>query len=187
MCITSGKGNLTTAIEYDFKALEIYKELKDSVNIGNSYFRIGSLKYFINKDSNMSKMDIINTYNLKAETLYKKIKAYKELNKLYRQQFVIYKQEVDAYKEKEDYKKALEFHEDYTSVLESYLVQKHKEEIEIINKEMELEKKQIREAEQEKRELFIIYFSIGIIALLLVIAFLIYRLSWHTSKGKNEG
>lgn len=182
ICYRSSKEDYVKAIEFDKKALQIYKELDDTLSIGSHYFNIGYSNYRLFKDSKLSSIDTANHYFLKAETLYKEIKAYKELSRHYRGRSSIFKEEGD-------YKKALEFHEKYSYAIEKYLKKEHEEEIDTLSgrmyEDIVLEKEQIRETEQEKMNQITLYFSIGIIALLLVIVFLVYRLRRLSGDGKD--
>lgn len=183
ICYASGIDNHLKAIEFDKKAISIYNELGDTASIGYHYMRIGISNYQLYKKSNTSSFEESKKYFLKAEELFKRINAYKDLKKLYFTQSYIYN-------EIGEYKKALEFNKKETFALESYLQQKHGEEITSIENKMfnllDSEKELIILAEQKKKEQLILYFSICILALLLLVVFLTYKLKQLSKKLMEE-
>jgi|GEM_PF-1520128 len=179
VCLPSDSSKYSKALGYDFKALEIYKELKDTLNIAYCYSRIGGLRYLLYKDSISSNVELINKYSLKAVELYKKIKAYKELSRLYYSHYYLYQ-------ENDETNKAFESFKDYSFTLQRSLEQQHEVQMDSLRtsmqEEKELEKKKIIETEQGKREHLLLYFSIAIGALLLIIILLVFRLIRHYKK-----
>lgn len=168
------------ALENYLLALEIEKERGDKERIAKVLSNIGLVYMSISEQTNIlelsknsryiSPIKDINLdrsikYSLESSILFSELMDFKKLHFCYRNIS-------QAYILKDDYKKALEFHEEYSNALETYLELKHREEFGVLSNQ----KYEDREIEQEKSEKLILYFSIGIVALILVIVFLIYRL-----------
>lgn len=180
--------DLGNALDYYHNALKIEKEIGNNENIAKLSSNIGLVYKSLSEDYNISELSKrsqyispdmnINLnrsieYSLKSATLFAELTDLNRLSHSYKNIFTVY--EI-----KGDYKGALEYYKKYSNTLISLINDSNSEVIASLNESrksvIKSETRITRRVEQKKRDQLILYFSIGILVLLLLIIFLTYKL-----------
>lgn len=195
--IYSSQSNFHKAIESLQKSLMINIEIDSQKGLAYNYLNIGELYLSLSQDSILSKVKIESQYvnldkevnlnksiefTLQAEKIFREIHGINELSQLYN---TLHK----AYYQKGMYKQSIDAHIKYIELRDSVFSQENTYKIADLEKsreedlkQKEIEKQKIMIAEQEKRERLILYFSIGIVLLMAVVMFIIFRLLKRADK-----
>lgn len=180
--------DLDSALGYYHNALKIEKEIGNIENIAKLSSNIGLVYMSLSENYNISELSKrsqyispymnINLnrsieYSLKSATLFEEVNDLNRLSHSYKNIFTVY--EI-----KGDYKRALEYYKKHSKTLISLINDSNSEVIASLNESrkniIKSETRITRRVQQKMRDQLILYFSIGILALLLLIILLTYKL-----------
>ncbi len=185
------------ALEYFGKALKIDEELGNKDGIARHLGNMGELYLTLSQDSVSINLDELNQYvslnkdinlNRSIEYSLQAINIFEEIGEL-KERSSNLRNLADAYELKGDYRKSNKYIREHHKLKDSVFNQENSYKITALEKareddlkQQEIEKQKIRIAEQEKREQLILYFSIGLVLLMSVVMFIIYRLLKRSDK-----
>ncbi len=187
------QSNYKESLEFFEKTYRLSLKKSNRIRVASAIANIGSVYYSMATDTTMNVRELYNfdkRLNLNRSINYfeEAIEIYKEEGELYNR-LNFSKDLSNAYEIIGKKDKALEYYKEYNFLQDSiFNIEKTQKiaalsaEINLIEKDKEIEKQKLKIAEQEKREKLILYFSIGFILVMAVVMLIIYRLLKRSDK-----